>query len=52
VIRGYVTVEDAERDYGVVLEPVDRPTVGRDGAPTDLTIDHDATGRLRRERRA
>jgi N-methylhydantoinase B len=35
VARGYLTVEDAERDYGVVLR----------GAP--LAVDRDATARLR-----
>jgi N-methylhydantoinase B len=35
VARGYCTVEDAERDYGVVLR----------GAP--LAVDRDATARLR-----
>jgi len=40
VIRGYITVEDAARDYGVVLT----------GEP--LTIDHAATARVRREARA
>jgi N-methylhydantoinase B len=40
VIRGYVTVEDAARDYGVVLT----------GEPPAL--DHAATARVRREARA
>jgi len=52
VIRGYFTTDDALTDYGVVLQPVDCPTFGRDGAPTDLTIDQLATARARRERRA
>jgi N-methylhydantoinase B len=52
VIRGYVTAEDALADYGVVIERVDRPTVGRDRAPTELTIDAAATERLRRGRRS
>jgi N-methylhydantoinase B len=38
VARGYLTVEDAARDYGVVLA----------GEPP--AVDRDATGRLRRER--
>jgi N-methylhydantoinase B len=39
VARGYLTVEDAERDYGVV----------RAGEPP--TVETEATTRLRRERR-
>jgi len=39
VARGYFTVEDAARDYGVVVA----------GDPP--VVDHDATARLRRERR-
>jgi 5-oxoprolinase (ATP-hydrolysing) len=40
VLDGFTTVELAERDYGVVIEP------------GEMTVDDDATQRLREERRA
>jgi N-methylhydantoinase B len=54
VLNELVSQKSARDDYGVVVveERSDRPTVRREGAPTVLTIDADATARRRAELRA
>ena len=48
------SAEAAREAYGVVLVPVPGagPNVGRDGAPTALRVDVEATAALRAARRA
>jgi N-methylhydantoinase B len=54
VLNELVSPQSARDDYGVVVveERSDRPTVGRGGGSTVLTIDAHATARRRAELRA
>jgi hypothetical protein len=49
VLNGYVSLEAAERDYGVVISSTRRPDE-QVALPRHFTIDATATARLRGER--